>query len=316
MKKVSILIPSYNEEQSLPLLYKQLVEVTNNLSQYEWEFMFVNDGSRDNTLNVIQQLREQDNRVNYVDLSRNFGKEVAMLAGFDYVTGDCVVIMDADLQHPPYVIEEFIKKWEEGYEDVYAIRRTRGKESFIRKKLSLTYYKLLQHSTRVEVLPNVGDFRLLDRKCINMLRQMRDQERYTKGMYCWIGCRKIGVEFEQGDRQEGESKWNFSSLLNLAINGITSFTIAPLRMVSVAGIIIASLAFIYMVYVIIKAFIYGDPVAGFPSLMVAILFLGGVQLIGLGILGEYVGRIFNESKNRPVYFIESFNGKYSEPNKL
>ncbi|MBQ2413440.1 MAG: glycosyltransferase family 2 protein [Rikenellaceae bacterium] len=315
MKKVSILIPSYNEEQSLPLLYNQLVEVTNNLAQYEWEFMFVNDGSRDNTLNVIQQLREQDNRVNYVDLSRNFGKEVAMLAGFDYVTGDCVVIMDADLQHPPYVIEEFIKKWEEGYEDVYAIRRTRGKESFIRKKLSLTYYKLLQHSTRVEVLPNVGDFRLLDRKCINMLRQMRDQERYTKGMYCWIGCRKIGVEFEQGDRQEGESKWNFSSLLNLAINGITSFTIAPLRMVSVAGIIIASLAFIYMVYVIIKAIIYGDPVAGFPSLMVAILFLGGVQLIGLGILGEYVGRIFNESKNRPVYFIESFNGEYHEPNQ-
>lgn len=315
MKKVSILIPSYNEEQSLPLLYNQLVEVTNNLTQYEWEFMFVNDGSRDNTLNVIQQLREQDNRVNYVDLSRNFGKEVAMLAGFDYVTGDCVVIMDADLQHPPYVIEEFIKKWEEGYEDVYAIRRTRGKESFIRKKLSLTYYKLLQHSTRVEVLPNVGDFRLLDRKCINMLRQMRDQERYTKGMYCWIGCRKIGVEFEQGDRQEGESKWNFSSLLNLAINGITTFTIAPLRMVSVAGIIIASLAFIYMVYVIIKAFIYGDPVAGFPSLMVAILFLGGVQLIGLGILGEYVGRIFNESKTRPVYFIESFNGEYHEPNQ-
>ncbi len=316
MKKVSILIPSYNEEQSLPLLYNQLVEVTNSLAQYEWEFMFVNDGSRDNTLNVIQQLREQDNRVNYVDLSRNFGKEVAMLAGFDYVTGDCVVIMDADLQHPPYVIAEFIKKWEEGYEDVYAIRKTRGKESFIRKKLSLTYYKLLQHSTRVEVLPNVGDFRLLDRKCINMLRQMRDQERYTKGMYCWIGCRKIGVEFEQGDRQEGESKWNFSSLLNLAINGITSFTIAPLRMVSVAGIIIASLAFIYMVYVIIKAIIYGDPVAGFPSLMVAILFLGGVQLIGLGILGEYVGRIFNESKNRPVYFIKSFNGKYREPNKL
>lgn len=238
-----------------------------------------------------------------------------MLAGFDYVSGDCVVIMDADLQHPPHMIAKFLEKWEEGYEDVYAVRKTRGKESKLRKSLTMTYYRLLQHTTRVEVLPNVGDFRLLDRKCINMLRKMRDAERYTKGMYCWIGCRKTGVEFEQGDRLEGESKWNFGALLNLAINGITSFTIAPLRMVSFCGIIIALVAFVYMIYVLFKALFYGDPVAGFPTLMVAILFLGGVQLIGLGILGEYVGRIFNETKNRPVYFIESFNGEYREPEK-
>ncbi len=315
MKKVSILIPAYNEQESLPLLYDKLTEVVGGLPQYEWEFMFVNDGSRDRTLEMLQELRAKDARVNYVDLSRNFGKEVAMLAGFDYVSGDCVVIMDADLQHPPHMIAKFLEKWEEGYEDVYAVRKTRGKESKLRKSLTMTYYRLLQHTTRVEVLPNVGDFRLLDRKCINMLRKMRDAERYPKGLYCLIGCRKIGVEFEQGDRLEGESKWNFGALLNLAINGITSFTIAPLRMVSVCGILIATVAFIYMVYVLIKAIIWGDPVAGYPSLMVAILFLGGVQLIGLGILGEYVGRIFNETKDRPVYFIESFNGEYREPEK-
>lgn len=315
MKKVSILIPAYNEQESLPLLYDKLTEVVGGLPQYEWEFMFVNDGSRDRTLEMLQELRVKDKRVNYVDLSRNFGKEVAMLAGFDYVSGDCVVIMDADLQHPPHMIAKFLEKWEEGYEDVYAVRKTRGKESKLRKSLTMTYYRILQHTTRVEVLPNVGDFRLLDRKCINMLRKMRDAERYTKGMYCWIGCRKTGVEFEQGDRLEGESKWNFGALLNLAINGITSFTIAPLRLVSVFGILVAVVAFVYMVYILLKALIWGDPVAGYPSMMVVILFLGGVQLIGLGILGEYVGRIFNETKNRPVYFIESFNGEYREPEK-
>jgi glycosyltransferase involved in cell wall biosynthesis len=315
MKKVSILIPAYNEQESLPLLYDKLTEVVGGLPQYEWEFMFVNDGSRDRTLEMLQELRVKDKRVNYVDLSRNFGKEVAMLAGFDYVSGDCVVIMDADLQHPPHMIAKFLEKWEEGYEDVYAVRKTRGKESKLRKSLTMTYYRILQHTTRVEVLPNVGDFRLLDRKCINMLRKMRDAERYTKGMYCWIGCRKTGVEFEQGDRLEGESKWNFGALLNLAINGITSFTIAPLRLVSVFGILVAVVAFVYMLYILLKALIWGDPVAGYPSMMVVILFLGGVQLIGLGILGEYVGRIFNETKNRPVYFIESFNGEYREPEK-
>ena len=168
MKKVSILIPAYNEQESLPLLYEKLTEVVDSLSQYEWEFMFVNDGSRDRTLEMLQELRAKDARVNYVDLSRNFGKEVAMLAGFDYVSGDCVVIMDADLQHPPTVIPDFLAKWEEGYEDVYAVRKTRGEESWLRKQFSLLFYRILQKTTRVDVLQNVGDFRLLDRKCITI----------------------------------------------------------------------------------------------------------------------------------------------------
>lgn len=183
MKKVSLLIPAYNEQESLPLLYQKIVEVTDTLPQYEWEFMFVNDGSKDNTLNILRQLRSTDRRVNYIDLARNFGKEVAMLAGFDHVTGDCMIIMDADLQHPPTVIPDFLAKWEEGYEDVYAIRKTRGEESWLRKQFSLLFYKILQKTTRVDILQNVGDFRLLDRKCIDMLKQLRESERYTKGMF-------------------------------------------------------------------------------------------------------------------------------------
>ena len=226
-----------------------------------------------------------------------------MLAGFDHARGDCMVIMDADLQHPPSIIPEMLHYWEEGYEDVYARRKTRGKESWLRKRLSLTYYSLLQKSTRVEVLPNVGDFRLLDRKCIDALRQLRETERYTKGMYCWIGFRKKEILFEQGDRIAGQSSWNMHSLFNLAIDGITSFTTAPLRIATLLGLSVSLLAFLYMCYILVKTIVWGDPVQGFPTLMVAILFLGGVQLICIGIIGEYIGRIFNETKGRPVYFV-------------
>ena len=186
MKKISILIPCYNEEKSLPLLYPELVKLMNGNPGYEWELMFVNDGSADGTLRVLKQLRQQDQRVNYVDLSRNFGKENAMLAGFDHVTGDCMVIIDADLQHPPTLIPEMIKWWEEGYDDVYAKRKSRGKESWLRKRLSLEFYRILQRSSRFEVLKNVGDFRLLDRCCINALKGMLDRERYSWGVYSWI----------------------------------------------------------------------------------------------------------------------------------
>ena len=216
MKKISILIPCYNEEKSLPLLYPELVKLMDGHPGYEWELMFVNDGSADGTLRVLKQLRQQDQRVNYVDLSRNFGKENAMLAGFDHVTGDCMVIIDADLQHPPTLIPEMIKWWEEGYDDVYAKRKSRGKESWLRKRLSLEFYRILQRSSRFEVLKNVGDFRLLDRCCINALKSLRESERYTKGMYSWIGFKKKEIEFEQADRVAGESSWNYRQLPSTA----------------------------------------------------------------------------------------------------
>ena len=242
-----------------------------------------------------------------MDLSRNYGKESAMLAGFDYVTGDCMVIMDADLQHPPHIIKEMLAKWEDGYDDVYAKRRTRGKEPWLRKQLSLLFYKLLNKTTRVEMLNNVGDFRLLDRKCINALKQMREVERYTKGLYCWIGYRKAYVEFEQGDRIAGESSWNFWGLFRLALDGIVSFSSFPLRISTILGGCISLVAFIYALYIIIKTMIYGDPVAGFPTLICVILFLGGIQLLCIGIIGEYLARMFNETKNRPVYLVREYN---------
>lgn len=309
MKKVSILVPCYNEEKSLPLLYPELKKLMDSQCEYEWEVLFVNDGSRDNTISIIKTLREADERISYVDLSRNFGKENAMLAGFDYVTGDCMVIIDADLQDPPSLIPKMLKFWEEGYQDVYAKRFDRGKESWLRKKLSLLFYKILDKSTRFDILQNVGDFRLLDRQCINTLKQLRETERYTKGLFCWIGYRKKEIVFDRGDRVAGESNWSFWSLFNLAIEGITSFTTAPLRIATVSGFIIALCAFIYALYFITKTLVYGDPVQGFTTLIVIILFMGGIQLITIGILGEYIGRIFNEAKHRPTYIANEYNEK-------
>ena len=307
-KKVSLLVPCYNEELSLPLLYPELVKLMDSQPDYEWEILFVNDGSKDKTIDIIKQLREKDKRVCYVDLSRNFGKENAMLAVFDYTTGDCMVILDADLQDPPSLIPEMLKCWEEGYDDVYAKRKDRGKESWLRKRFSLLFYSILQKSSRFDVLQNVGDFRLLDRCCIEALKQIRESDRYTKGMFAWIGYNKKEILFDRGDRAAGKTNWNFWSLFNLAIEGITSFTTSPLRMSTIVGFVVSIFAFLYLFYFLIKTLIFGDSVQGFPTLIIVILFLGGIQLISLGILGEYLARIFHETKNRPVYVIKEYSG--------
>ena len=313
MKKlVSILVPCYNEEASLPTLYEEVRRLMDKETAYDWELFFVNDGSRDRTMEIIKELYKKDSRISYVDLARNFGKENAMLAGFDHVKGDCMVIMDADLQDPPSLIPDMLKYWEEGYDDVYAKRNSRGKESWLRRKLSMLFYTILDHSTRYDVLRNVGDFRLLDRSCIEALKQMRETERNTKGMYSWIGFRKKGIYYQQKERQEGQSKWGIMSLINLALNGIMSYTTAPLRLASILGLIVSTVAFAYLIYIIVMTNLYGDPVQGYPTIMVTMLFLGGVQLLSLGILGEYIARIFNEVKGRPGYFISSYNGKKTE----
>lgn len=309
MKKVSVIIPCYNEVQSAPLLHAELCKLAESEPNYEWEFLFVNDGSRDKTIEVLSELRKQDMRCNYVDLSRNYGKEVALLAGFDYATGDCAVIMDADLQHPPHVVHDMLRKWEEGFDDVYARRVTRGKESWLRKSLSLSYYKLLSKSTRIDVLPNVGDFRLLDCCCLEALRQMREQCRYTKGMYCYVGFKKTYVDFETQERVAGQSSMNYRVLIRLAMEGLTAYTTSPLQWATGIGVIVSLISFLYAIWVVIKTIVWGDPVAGFPTLLIAILFLGGVQLLSLGIIGEYLGRVFYETKNRPVYFVRTYNDK-------
>lgn len=308
MKTVSVLVPCYNEELTLRLLYEELTTTVSNLQDYNWEFLFVDDGSKDKTLGILQDLHGSDSRVNYLSLSRNFGKENALLAGFDYVKGDCTIIMDADLQHPPSVFPLLLQRWEEGYDDVYGRRITRGKESWLRKSLSLWYYRLLQRSAKVDVMPNVGDFRLLDRKCINTLRQMREFGRYTKGMYSYIGYRKIGVDFETQERVAGDSKMSVRSLVSLAVQGFLSFTVAPLRWATFLGLAVSLGAFAYMIFVLAKTLLFGDPVAGYPSLMIVLLFLGGVQLLSLGIIGEYLGKVFEEIKHRPVYIVQSYNG--------
>lgn len=308
-KKISILIPCYNEEKSLPVLYDALQKVADRNASFEWEFLFVNDGSRDNTLAELEGLRAKDARCCYVDLSRNYGKEAAMLAGFDYVTGDATVILDADMQDPPSLIPDMISKWEEGFDDVYARRVDRGKESWLRKKLSMAYYRLLTKSSRIDVLPNVGDFRLLDRQCIEALKMLREQGRYTKGMFCYIGFSKTEITFDRGDRVVGDSKMSYRSLFRLALEGLMSYTTAPLRFASIVGMMVSLIAFIYGLWILTKTLIWGDPVAGFPTLIVVILFLGGVQLLSLGIIGEYVGRVYNEAKHRPVYFARTYNGE-------
>ncbi len=306
-KLVTILVPAYNEHEVIPLLYERLLKLMNEQVQYDFEILFVNDGSKDNTLELIQALREKDKRINYVNLSRNYGKEVAMVAGFDYLKGDCLVIIDADLQDPPELIPEMLKYWEDGYDDVYAKRKSRKGESLLKKLTSWGFYRTLQSMTNIEIQKDTGDFRLLDRRCVEAIKQLRESQRYTKGLYSWIGYNKKEILYDRDPRVAGKSKWNYRRLLNLSIDGITSFTTSPLRWAAILGIVISGIAFLYMMKVILKRLIYGADVSGYASIMVAILGLGGIQLIFLGLIGEYLGRAFYEVKGRPLYFIDRYN---------
>lgn len=307
MKKISILIPAYNEEEVLEPLYHRLGKLANDNKSYDFEFMFVNDGSRDKTIEIIKEYAEQDERISYVDLSRNFGKEIAMIAGLDHVTGDATVIIDADLQDPPELIPKMIKYWEEGYEDVYAKRNSRQGETWLKKTTSKLYYRLLQKATNIPIQQDTGDFRLLDKRCVEALRQIRESQRYTKGMFSWIGFKKKEITYDRDPRAAGQTGWNYTKLINFAIDGLTSFTIAPLRISSFLGLIVSLAAFIYIVYIVVRTILFGTDLAGYPSMMAVILFLGGVQLLSLGIIGEYVGRIFNETKQRPLYFVQEYH---------
>lgn len=312
MKKITILLPAYNEEASIALIEQNMAQVMRDNPGYDWEFLLVNDGSTDRTLQQMIRLHRDDPaHYSYVDLSRNYGKEIAMMAGFDYATGDALIIMDADMQHPIDVIPEMLRYWQEGYDDVYA-QRQGSNESWLKRKTSQWYYRLLQSLTNIPIQQDTGDFRLLDRSCIEALKRMREVERNTKGMYSWIGFRKKGIFYRQQERRQGTSKWSLMSLVNLALNGITSYTTAPLRLASILGLLVSAAAFIYLIYIIVVTNLYGEPVQGYPTIMVTLLFLGGVQLLSLGIVGEYLGRVFNEVKRRPGYFINSYNGNRND----
>ena len=309
MDKVTIIVPCYNEEEVIDLFYPAVQAQVKKIPDCTFDYIFVNDGSRDGTLDKLRGLAEKYDDVTYLSLSRNFGKESAMMAGIDYAEGDAVIIMDADLQHPPEVISEMVKLWREGYDDVCGRRVDRAGETFLKRTLANIFYAVMKKfSTSYEMQRDVGDFRLLDRRCIEALRLMRENQRFTKGLFTWVGYRKKEIPFEVRPRVAGTTTWNYFALFNLAMKGMTSFTTAPLRLMTFLGILVSCGAIAYMVFVLIMALIYGDPVAGYPTLMTVLLFLGGTQLLALGIIGEYIGQIFYESKRRPIYLIDEING--------
>lgn len=309
MDTITIIVPCYNEQEVLEEFHTEVGKVFSAVPDCRFRFLFVNDGSRDGTLGIIRRLAEEDPRVSYISFSRNFGKEAAMLAGLDYAESDAVILMDSDLQHPPELIPEMVRWWRQGYDDVCAKRADRKDEGFVKRHLTNFFYKLLQKCSRTEIQRNVGDFRLLDRRCVAALRLMREGERYTKGMFTWVGFKKKELPFHVRPRAAGKTTWNYWSLLNLALEGLTSFTTAPLRLASMFGVAVSFLAILYMIYVFVRAMLYGDPVAGYPTLLTVMLCLGGVQLLALGIIGEYLGRVFNESKRRPLYLVDEMNGR-------
>ena len=306
-KRITILIPAYNEESVLPELRKRLEALDHTITKYDLEFLFVNDGSRDNTMELIRDWAEIDERVSYVNLARNFGKELAMMAGFDHIKTDATIIIDADLQDPPELIPDMIKLWEKGYHDVYARRRSRAGESWLKKTTSKLYYGVLQSSTHIPIQRDTGDFRLLDQRCIEALTQIRESERNAKALFSWIGYKKKEILYDRDPRAAGSTKWSYPQLVNLALNGITSFTTAPLRLATIFGLLFSMAAFTYLIVIVVRGLLGIVGVPGYSSLMAVILFLGGVQLLSLGVIGEYIGRIFNETKNRPLYIVEEYH---------
>jgi glycosyltransferase involved in cell wall biosynthesis len=302
---LSVVVPAYNEEEVLRDFHARIAKVLNNM-EIEAEILYVNDGSTDDTLKIMHDLRQSDQRVSILDLSRNFGKEAAMTAGLDHAGGDAVVLIDADLQHPPELIPELVTHWIDGYDVVYTTNVDRSGETIVKKFITHSFYRLIKMFGRVEIPMNAGDYRLLSRRALDSLTQLREQHRYMKGLFAWIGYPQKDVPYQPDPRFAGSTKWGYSDLWYLALEAITSFTVAPLKIATYFGLVSAFIAFIYGAITIYQKLVYGNPVAGYPSLLVAVLFLGGIQLLAIGIIGEYLGRIFNETKKRPLYFLKSY----------
>ena len=302
-KLLSIVAPAYNEESGLKMFHERLSKTLDDIDM-DSEIIYINDGSKDNTINVMKELGQQDDRVVTIDLSRNYGKEIALTAGLDHAKGDAIVVIDTDLQDPPEIIPEFIKHWKEGYDVVYAQRTHRVGESGLKKLTAFLFYRIMQKTGKVQVPVDTGDYRLLSKRALEALNQLREHHRFMKGLFTWIGYPQKAVLYQRDARYSGDTKWNYWDLWNFALEGITSFTIAPLKMATYFGLLTAGFAFLYGVVMIIKTTLFGNPVPGYPSLMVTVLFIGGIQLVAIGIIGEYLGRMFVETKKRPLYFIK------------
>ncbi|WP_246541510.1 glycosyltransferase family 2 protein [Collimonas antrihumi] len=303
-RTLSVVVPVFNEQEVLPEFHRRVGAVLDTLEMNS-KFIYVNDGSTDGTVDVINGLQMRDARVTLVDLSRNFGKEIALTAGLDHTDSDAVIVIDADLQDPPELIPELVAQWLAGYDVVYAKRTCRDGEDVFKKVTAFLFYRLIQKMSRVQIPEDTGDYRLLSRRAVEAIGQLREQHRFMKGLFTWIGYPQKAVLYRRAPRFAGATKWNYWKLWNFALEGITSFTGLPLKVATYVGLASAVGAFGYGLYMILRTLIYGNPVAGYPSLLVAIMFLGGMQLLGIGIIGEYLARMFDESKHRPLYFLKT-----------
>ncbi len=304
---LSVVVPMYNEADCLDALYSRVTGVMDRLDR-TYELLFVNDGSRDDTLGRLLELSSRDPRVRIVDLSRNFGKEIALTAGIHAASGSAVIPIDADLQDPPELIPDLVAKWDEGFDAVYAIRRSREGETIVKKATASLFYRLINAVSAVEIPRDVGDFRLMSRPVVDALNSMHETQRFSKGLFAWVGFRQTGILYDRDPRAAGTTKWNYGKLVGLALEGITSFSWVPLQLATWAGLLVALGAAVYAVIVIVRAFLGLAYVAGYPSLMTVMLFLGGMQLFTIGVVGEYIGRIYSESKRRPLYFVKARYG--------
>lgn len=307
-RTLTVLVPCYNEQETLPILFERMSNLIDSKPKgLVLSLLFVDDGSKDDTRTLIRQYASTHSYVRYIFLSRNFGKEKAMLAGIHHTDTDGLVIMDADLQDPPELIPEMAKYWFEGYEDVYARRRSRKGESWAKKFTSRMYYRILQKVSRISIQEDTGDFRLLDRRCVDALKRLNESERNSKALFSWIGFRKYEFLYDRDARAAGSSKWELGRLIRLALDGITSFTTAPLKLATWVGLGVSLLAIVYALVILFRTLAMGVDLPGYASTMIAILLLGGLQLLSLGIIGEYLGRVFMQTKDRPNYLIEESN---------
>lgn len=301
-RRLSVVIPILNEAANLNHLIQRVSGVLESVA-LPWEIVFVDDGSTDGTIEVIREQNARDPRIKAVSLSRNFGKEVAVAAGLSHACGDGVILMDGDLQHPPEVIPEFVRRWNEGYLVVFGLRRDRETDSPIQRAAAHAFYRLFKQMSGTELPDGAGDFRLLDRKAVDALNRMGERARFNKGLYAWIGFKSIGVPFDVAPRADGKSRWRPRQLFRFALDGIASFTTLPLRVWSYVGMLVSAFAFLYVAVFLVKTLIWGVDVPGFPTLVVSVMLLSGVQLISLGVIGEYLGRVYEEVKGRPLFLV-------------
>ncbi|KGP63342.1 glycosyl transferase family 2 [Legionella norrlandica] len=311
-KLISCVVPIFNEESLIAEFIAALDKTLKGMT-YPYEVLLVDDGSHDNTFAIIQKLREKF-PIRYIRFSRNFGKEKALSAGLDHARGDAVILLDSDFQHPLELLSQFIAKWEEGYDMVYAVRQNRSDESWLKRTCAKTFYHLTSKINRVNIPANAGDFRLLDRKIVSALQKLPERNRFMKGLYSWVGFKQTDVPFDVQPRKSGSSQWNFYSLLDLAITGITSFTAFPLRLIALGGIGVATMALLYAAWIVLSTLIFGIQTPGWATIVTALTFFGGLQLFAIGVVGEYIGRVFDEVKGRPHYIIDeesSFDDSHS-----